>query len=57
MRGEVALIEVVADDEFLKGHFGKVGGKWTVTPDARDTDRLRRYGVELVKSREHFGDL
>lgn len=57
MRGEVALIEVVADDEFLKGDFGEVGGKRTVTPDTRDTDRLRRYGVEPVKSREHFGDL
>lgn len=55
--GEIALIEVVADDEFLKGHFGEVGGKWAVTPDARYTDRLRRYGVEPVKSRDYLGDL
>ena len=48
---EITLIEVVADDEFLKGHFGEVGGKGAVRPDARDTDRLRRYGVEPVKSR------
>ncbi len=54
---EIALIEVVADDEFLKGDFGEVGGKGAVTPDARDTDRLRRYGVEPVKSWKHFGDL
>ncbi len=54
LRGEIALIEVVADDEFLKGDFGEVGGKGAVTPDARDTDRLRRYGVEPVKSRKHF---
>ena len=51
------MIEVVADDEFLKGHFGEVGGKRAVTPDARDTDRLRRYGVEPVECREAFGDL
>ena len=55
--GEVALIKVVADDEFLKGDFGEVGSKWTVTPYARDTDRLRRYGVEPVKSRDYLGDL
>lgn len=47
-------IKVVADDEFLKGHFGEVGGEWAVTPYARDTDRLRRYGVEPVKSRDKF---
>lgn len=51
------MIEVVANDEFLKGHFGEVGGKRAVTPDARDTDRLRRYGVEPVECREAFGDL
>lgn len=54
---EITLIEVVANDEFLKGHFGEVGGKRAVTPDARDTDRQRRYGVEPVECREAFGDL
>ncbi len=54
---EITLIEVVADDEFLKGHFGEVGCKRAVTPDARDTDRQRRYGVEPVERREAFGDL
>lgn len=54
---EITLIEVVADDEFLKGHLGEVGGKRAVTPDTRDTDRLRRYGVEPVKSRQALGDL
>ena len=48
---EITLIEVVADDEFLKGHFGEVGGKRAVTSDARDTDRLRRYGVQSSAER------
>ena len=54
---EITLIEVVADDEFLKDHFGEVGGKRAITPDARDTDRQRRYGGEPVECREAFGDL
>ena len=57
LRCEIALIKVVADDEFFKSDVGEVGRKGAVSAYARYTYRLRRYVVEPVKSRKKFGNL
>lgn len=56
LRLEITLIEVVADDEGLKRHFGEVSRESVLTVDFGDADGHRRQRSEPVEMRQQLGE-
>ena len=56
LRLKIALIEIVADDESLKLHFGEVCRERVLAVDFGDADGNRRQRSEPVEMRQQLGE-